>query len=260
MFLLAILPLSAGEDPGAARSAAQSAARRGDWRSAETHGREALRSCLACTVEERAILRGELAGYLTLGGFPEAAIPLWRQSLLELPVGSSRLRVVAELGLGVAFHAGGRAAAAEKAWARACGLPGVPAVERAACRFNLAAARMESGMVWGELEEILPVLLTVPGAVSRATALLQTARAATLEGKTARAWALLDEAEGVIVRELDERHPFRSAVYEARAEVAARRGDGKEAKLWRRKAARMPETKGWERGTVSVEGLRGKTR
>lgn len=81
LFALAVLPLSAGQDPVAARSAASAFARRGDWRGAEFQQRQALQSCRPCTPEDAAVLRAELAGYLTLGGFPEAAIPLWNRSL-----------------------------------------------------------------------------------------------------------------------------------------------------------------------------------
>ena len=178
LFVLAILPLSAGPDPAAARSAS-AAARRGDWRSAESLQRQALQSCRPCTPDDLAILRAELAGYLTLGGFPEAAIPLWNRSLADLPA-ASPLRPTSFLGLGVAFHAAGRVREARQAWVRACHAPTSDQLQNAACRFNIAVARMESAPVWSELEELLPVLLTVDGAISRATVLLQTARAAHL--------------------------------------------------------------------------------
>jgi tetratricopeptide (TPR) repeat protein len=257
LFFFAILPLSAGQDPGAARSAASAFAHRGDWRSAESHQRQALAACHSCSPEDRAVLRAELAGYLTLGGFPEAAIPLWKQSLAELPA-DSRLGPISFLGLGVALHAAGRTRDAQAAWTQACHAPANDTLENAACRFNVAAARMDSGDVWSEMEELLPVLLTVNGPISRATVLIQTARAAHMAGRFSRALTLLDRADTVIVGELDEKHPFRAMVFHARAEIAAKLGDRKEAKLWRKKAARLPGKNGWDRGTVSIEELKGK--
>ena len=257
LFVFAILPLAAGPDPAAARSAASASARRGDWRSAESHQRRALQSCRPCTPESLSILRAELAGYLTLGGFPEAAIPLWNRSLADLPA-VSPLRPTSFLGLGVALHAAGRVREARQAWDRACHAPTGDQLQDAACRFNIAVARMDSASVWSEMEELLPVLLTFDGPISRATVLLQTARAAHLASQPNRALALLDQADAVIVRELDERHPFRASVFDARAQIAAKNGDNKQAKLWRKKAQKLPEPKGWDRGTVSIEELKGK--
>ena len=257
LFALAVLPLSAGQDPVAARSAASAFARRGDWRGAESHQRQALQSCRPCTPEDVAVLRAELAGYLTLGGFPEAAIPLWNRSLAELPSGS-RLRATSFLGLGVALHAAGRTREAQKAWATACQAPTNGILENAACRFNVAVVRMDTAPVWSEMEELLPILLTVDGAISRATVLLQTARAADIANRPNRAGALLDQADAVIVGELDEKHPFRAAVFNARAHLAVKSGDKKQAALWQKKARKLPEQSGWERGTVSIEELRGK--
>src|SRR6187402_1810501 len=97
LFFAVILPLSAGQDPSAARSAASDSARRGDWRSAEAHQRQALQWCQPCSLDDLAILRGELAAYLTLGGFPEAAIALWNRSLAGLAA-DSRLRHTSFLG------------------------------------------------------------------------------------------------------------------------------------------------------------------
>ena len=253
--LLAILPLSAGEDPHIGRDAALASARRGHWRAAESQQRAALAACRACTAEELAVLRAELAGYLTLGGFPEAAIPLWKQSLSELPQ-QSRLRATSLLGLGVAYQDAGRGADAKRAWEQACKAPLLDAIETAACRFNIAVARMDTAIVWSEMEEILPTLLTANGAISRATALLQTARAAALAGQGPRAAQLLDQADAVIVWELDPKHPFRAFVYHAQAQLAEKQGNGKEASAWRKKAAKVPEQKGWDRGTVSLEELR----
>ena len=257
LFFLLILPLSAGQDPIAARSAAIASARKGDWRSAESHQREALQACRACSIEEIAVLRAELANYLTLGGFPEAAIALWNRSLAELPA-DSRLGPSSYLGLGVALHAAGRGREADNAWEKACGHSLGNKLEDAACRFNVAVARMDSEPVWSELEALLPTLLAVDGAMSRATILMQTARAALLARQFDRALGLLDQAESVIVAELDARHPFRAMVYESRAEIAARAGDRKAAAQWNKKARQIPAAKGWERGTVSLEELKGK--
>jgi len=216
LFFALILPLSAGQNPIAARSAASISARQGDWRSAEMHQREALQACRACSIEDLAVLRAELGNYLTLGGFPEAAIAAWNRSLAELPA-DSRLRPSSYLGLGVALHAAGRRREAEKAWGQACGHPLGDKLEDAACRFNVAVARMASEPVWSELEALLPTLLAVDGAVSRATILMQTARAAMLAQRFVRALGLLDQAESIIIIELDERHPFRAMVFESRA-------------------------------------------
>ncbi|MFN0102868.1 MAG: hypothetical protein ACKV2U_12345 [Bryobacteraceae bacterium] len=259
LLFFAILPLSSGENQHAARSAALASAHRGDWRSAETHQRQALESCASCSVEDRAVFRAELAGYLTLGGLPDAAVPLWKRSLVELPAGS-RLVAASYLGLGVALHAAGRTAEARKAWTKACQSPTNDKLEDAACRFNVAVVRMDTAPVWSELEEILPILLTVNGPLSRVTALLQTARAAAFAGQTDRAVVLLDQADAVIVSELDEKHPFRASVFAARAQIATQNGDGKEARSWRKKAAKVPEKNGWDRGTVSIEELKGKPR
>jgi len=257
LFVLIVLPLSAGQDPNAARTAAAASARRGDWRAAESHQRQALDSCSPCSLEDRAILRAELAGYFTLGGFPEAAIPLWRRSIEELPA-SSRLRGTSFLGLGVALHAAGRDREANRAWTTACEAPTNGRLENAACRFNVAVARMSIAPVWSDMEELLPILLTMEGALGRATVLLQTARAARLANQITRAGALLDQADAIIVAELDEKHPFRVAVFNSRAELAASNGDSKQAGAWQKKARKLPEKKGWERGTVSIEELKGK--
>jgi len=257
LFVLTVLALSAGQDPAAARSAASASARRGDWRSAESHQRQALQSCDPCAPGDLAILRAELAGYLTLGGFPEAAIPLWNRSLAEISA-NSPLRSTAFLGLGVALHAAGRVREARQAWTNACHSPAIDQLQSAACRFNIAVARMDSAPVWSEMEELLPVLLTIDGAISRATVLLQTARAAQLANQPNRALALLDQADAVIVWELDESHPFRGTVFDARAQIAAKNGDNKQARLWRNKARKLPQAKGWDRGTVSIDELKGK--
>lgn len=259
MFLFTLLPLTAGEESGAARSAARISALRGDWRTAETEQRRALALCRGCTPEELAGLRADLAGYLTLGGFPEAAIPLWKTSIAELAEGSP-MAAVSQIGLGVSLHAAGRAAEAERVWAQACRTALADKAEDAACRFNIAVARMETAPVWGELEELLPVLLSEAGPMGRVTALLQTARGAIAVGRLSRAAELLDQAEGTISEALDARHPFRRLVYEARAGMAEREGKRKEAREWRKKALRAVERNGWERGTVSVEELRGKRR
>jgi tetratricopeptide (TPR) repeat protein len=257
LFLFAILPLSGAQDLADPRSAAVSSAGHGDWRSAESHQREALQSCRACTPEDRAVLRGELAGYLTLGGFPEAAIALWNRSLAEFPA-NSKLRPTSFLGLGVALFAAGHTREAQKAWEQACNTPHYDAVGDAACRFNLAVARMDSMPVWSELELLLPVLLTINGPISRVTVLLQTARAAQHENRPNRALALLDQAEAVLIGELDEKHPFRALIFGARAETAAQEGNRKQAKLWRKKARKLPAAKGWDRTTVSIEELKAK--
>jgi hypothetical protein len=252
LFFFAILPLSAGTDPSAARSAAAAAARVGDWRGAELYQREALRACHRCTVEDLALLRSELATFLTLGGFPEAAIPLCQRSIAELPLGSP-LRAASYLGLGVAYHAARRVNDARKAWNLACESSASGTLEHAACRFNIAVAQMDA-TTWSEVERLLPVLLTVEGPVSRATILIHAARAAVLAKKPGRAVSLLDRADA----ELNDTHPFRAQIFMARAEVASLQGDRKQSNLWRKKARKLPQKSGWERATVSLDELKGK--
>lgn len=257
--LLAILPLLTAEDPNNGRLAAAAAARRGNWRAAESSQRQALQDCAACTPADRAILRAELAGYLTLGGFPEAAIPLWKRSLLELPANSPE-RALHRLGLGVAYHAAGRLEDANREWAAACAVHENTALETATCRFNIAVARIGTGDVWSEMEQILPAILSANGPIGRATALLQTGRAAIFAGQFDRAAGLLTQADTLIAAELDEQHPFRALVYEARAESAKRQGQSKEARMWRKRATKIPIGKGWDRQTVSVGELQDEPR
>lgn len=259
LFVLTLLPLSAGDAPGEGRAAASAAARRGDWRGAEYHQQQALSACGRCGAEDRFVLRAELAGYLVLGGFPEAAIPIWRRSLLELPE-ESPSREIAEIGLGVALYAAGRLAEASGPWSRACGAARTASPKDAACRFNLAVSRMEVIDAWPELETILPILQKSSGPITRTTALLQTARAALLAGKLSRADDLLNQADLLIVTELNARHPFRAMVYETRALLADKKGERKAGKAWRRKAAAVPQRGEWERATVSMDELKGKAR
>jgi len=255
MLVFLLLPLLRGGDtPAVHRAAAMELARQGDWRAAEERQREAMAACASCDAETRMGLRAELAAYLVLGGFPEAAAPLWRQSLAELAADSPS-RTTALLGLGVALHAAGRTADAAKAWEEAC-LRAEEDRERAACQFNIAVAKMEREPVWSELEELLPVLLTAPGPMSRATALLQTARAAAWAGRRNRAMELLARAEAVVRDELSARHPFLADIFHARAEAS----EEKEAKAWRKRAARAASGRGWERGTVSAAELKKKPR
>ena len=250
--LCLLLPLSGGEEsPAAHRAAAIASARLGNWRSAETHQRRALELCPNCAPEDRALLRSELATYLVLAGFPEAAAPLWRRSIAELPPASAHI-ATQYIGLGVALHAGGHTAEANAAWQKACRAANGDKFEDAACRFNIAVVRAD----WSELESLLPTLLTVPGALTRATALLQTANAAITAGHPARARLLLDQADAVIVWELSEKHPFRASVYDARAHLAEAAGDAKEAKQWRRKAQKENGAERYPRGTVSLEELK----
>ena len=205
-------------------------------------------------MEELAILRAELAGVLVHGGFPEGAIAVWRQAIVAAGP-SAALRAMAESGLGVALYTAGRQAEAERVWVRACKALAGYAEEQASCRFNLAVARMERENVWGELEELLPVLLRVEGALSRATALLQTARSAYRAGEFGRARTLAEQAEAVVGGELSAEHPLMGSVYAIRAEIAETRGSLKEARQWRKKAAR-PRGEGWNKGSVSVEELK----
>ena len=256
VLFLALVPALYGGDRVAEESCAKARAeaKLGRWRAAEGHYRTALAACAGCSVEEMTILRAELAGVLVHGGFPEAAVAVWRQAIVA--VGSSTpLRAMAESGFGVALYAAGRQVEAERVWVRACaGLDGF-AVEQASCRFNLAVARMDRENVWGELEELLPVLLRVEGALSRTTALLQTARAAWRAGEVGRARTLAEQAEAVVHAELFGEHPLMGSVYEIRAEIAEARGLVKEAKAWRKKAAR-PRGEGWKRESVGVEELK----
>lgn len=253
VFLLCLLlPLSSGEEsPAARRAAATASARLGHWRSAEADQRRALELCPDCSPEDRAVLRSELATYLVLGGFPEAAAPLWKRSLAELPA-TSPLIATQYIGLGVALLAAGHAAEARAAWDKACRAAGNDKFEDAACRFNIAVLRAD----WSELESLLPTLLTVPGALTRATALLQTARAAITAGHPARASLLLDQADAVILWELSPSHPFRAAVYDARARLAETTGHAREAKLWRRKAQKENSAERYPSGAVSIKELK----
>ncbi len=259
---LLLQPLRAGEhpagSPAAYREAAATAARQGDWRRAEEQQRAALDACRGCAAAERAVLRGELAGYLTLGGFPEAAMAAWKHSLAELRPGEPQ-HTFAQLGLGVALHAAGRSAEAAAIWKRACP-EALEANVRLACRFNAAADRIGTAPAWGELEELLPSLLALPSAVNRTTALLQVARAALAEGRLPRAGQLLDQAEAVLDQELGPGHPFRTALYEERAALATARGDRKLSRQWHKKAASLPHGGGWERGSVSLGDLRRENR
>lgn len=102
------------------------------------------------------------------------------------------------------------------------------------------------------MEERLPILLTIDGPINRATVLLQTARAAISANRASRARLLLDQANAVITRELHPKHPFLAIAYDLEAQLAANTGDNKLAQLWRKKAAKLPEGKGWDRGTVSI--------
>lgn len=257
LFFFAVLSLSAGQDPNSGRMAAIAAAHRGDWRAAEEHERRALAACRDCSPEVQAVLRAELAGYLTLGGFPEAAAALWRQSLQSLPANSPH-RAAAYLGLGVALHSAGHTTDAAKAWRMACAAAENDTVANAACRFNVAVARMDAEPVWSELESVLPVLMTIDGPLSRATVLLQTARAAIGANQSKRARLLLAQADVVITQELHPQHPFLAIVYQTESQLAAIAGDQKQAKLWRKKAAKLPAGKGWDRATVSLDELKGK--
>jgi tetratricopeptide (TPR) repeat protein len=257
LYLAAVLLLSAQQDLNSGRLAALAAAHRGDWRSAEQLQRRVVEACRACSPEDRAIVRAELAGYLTLGNFPEAAIPLWKQTIAELPA-ASPLYAGAYLGLGVALFAAGQPRQAHQAWDSACSHPSASTLESAACRFNVAVARPESAASWSEMEHLLPVLLPSIGPLGRATVLLQTAHAAQSAGQPARALALLNQAESVVTGELNPNHPFRGAVFQTRATIAAAAGDKKQARLWRKKAEKLPMEKQWDRGTVSIEELRGK--
>jgi tetratricopeptide (TPR) repeat protein len=259
LYLTAVLLLSAQQDPNPGRLAARAAAHRGDWRSAEHLQRQSLDACRACPAEERAVLRAELAGYLTLGNFPEAAVPLWKQTLSELPQ-ASPLLPGAYLGLGVALFAAGQSRQAHRAWETACSHPSTSVLESAACRFNIAVAQMPSPASWSEMEHLLPTLLPVAGPISRATLLLQTAHAARFAAQPARSLALLSQAEQAVTEGLDPRHPFRAAIFMARAELAAAAGDKKTARLWRKKAGKLPPGQHMDRGTVSIDELRGKSR
>lgn len=252
--LFALLPLSGGEEsPAVYRAAASDSAQLGHWRAAEASQRRALELCRHCSLDDRATLRAELATYLVLAGFPEAAVPLWKHSLAELPETSAH-RATHLTGLGVALHAAGHFHDARKAWDSACKL--AEGMDLTSCRFNIAVARMETADVWSEMETLLAQLLTAPGPLTRATALLQTARAATRSARLRRAALLLDQADAVIVWELHAKHPFRRLVYDARAQLADREGDHKLARSWRKKAAQSAPSDGYSRGTVSLEELK----
>lgn len=265
LFVVALLPLAgaAAQSPApgiaAHRAAAAASARLGHWRQAEASQRLALDACRACAPEARAVLRAELASFLTLGGFPEAAVALWKQSLAELPGGSPEV-AAAQMGLGVALYTAGHREDAKQAWKLACFAASTDPQTSAACRFNVAVARMASEPVWSELEEVLPTLLAAPGAVNRATALLQTSASAIAVGRLHRAALLADQAEAVISAELDPKHPFLAIVYVLRARLADARGDGRQARSWRKKAASIPQSNGWNRETISVDELKEKPR
>jgi len=245
LVLCLLVPLSGGEEsPAAHRAAAIASARLGNWRSAETHQRRALELCPNCAPEDRALLRSELATYLVLAGFPEAAAPLWRRSIAELPPASAHI-ATQYIGLGVALHAGGHTAEANAAWQKACRAANGDKFEDAACRFNIAVVRAD----WSELESLLPTLLTVPGALTRATAPLQTANAAITAGHPAPPPPPPQPAHAVT-----RRGPPR--VYAARPHPAEAAGDAKEAKQWRRKAQKENGAERYPRGTVSLEELK----
>lgn len=256
--LLALVPALHGGDRAAVESCAKARAeiKRGRWLAAESHYRTALAACGGCTVEEKLVLRSELATALVHGGFAEAAVAEWRRSMAEIDA-APELRAIAESGLGVALFATGRRIEAERVWRKACGSLDGFALAQASCRFNLAVARMDRENVWGELEELLPVVLDVEGAIYRATALLQTSRAALRAGEIGRARTLAERAETVVRSELDGEHPVMGSVYAIRAEIAEASGLGREAKEWRKKLAR-PRGEGWKAGSVSVEELRRK--
>lgn len=256
VLFLALVPALHGGDRLAEESCAKARAeaKMGRWRAAEGHYRTAIAACGECTIEETTILRAELAGVLVHGGYPEAAVAVWRQAIVAAK-DAGALRAMVESGLGVALFAAGRHAEAERVWVKACRALEGYAMEQASCRFNLAVARMERADVWGELEELLPVLMRVEGALSRTTALLQTARAACRAGEVGRARTLAEQAEAVVRGELIAEHPLMGSVYEIRAEIAEARGGWKEARAWRKKAAR-PRGEGWKKGSVSVEELK----
>lgn len=256
LLLPLLLPFAAtAETPAARRADALEAARAGNWRRAEEHQLQVIALCRPCTAETLAYLRSELANYLVLGGFPEAAIPLWKQSLTELPAASEE-RITQWLGLGVALHAAGRTTDAMAAWKQACTHAAPGSREQAACRFNVAVARIDTEPVWSELEEILPTLLTAEGPMSRATALIQTAHAAILAKHAHRARALLDHADTIVERELSSAHPFRSVIFAARARLAEAEGNGRQARRWRKLSRKSAPAHGWEPHTVSLDDLR----
>jgi len=256
ILFLALVPALHGGDRRAEEFCAKARAevKLGRWRTAGAHYREAISACAGCSVEEVTILRAELANVLVHGGFPEAGAAVWRQAI-EGAGDSAALRAMAESGLGVALFAAGRSADAERVWRRACQALDGYEVEQASCRFNLAVARMDSAPVWSELEVLLPVLMRVEGAITRVTALLQTARAAQRAGESGRARTLAEQADAIVRAEMFAEHPVMGSVYAVRAEIAEARGLYKEAREWRKKAAR-PRGEGWKKESVSVEELK----
>lgn len=82
-----------------------------------------------------------------------------------------------------------------------------------------------------------------------------SAQAAVSVDQYKRVRALLAQADTIIIGELTRTHPFRAHVYNLHGHLAATAGDKKQAKLWRRKAEKLPEKKGWDRATVSIEEL-----
>ena len=78
------------------------------------------------------------------------------------------------LAYNAALEAAGHPADAAKAWSQACAAAEPGSTEQAACRFNIATARIGAPGNWSEMESLLPVLLRVPGAHTRARARART--------------------------------------------------------------------------------------
>lgn len=243
------------DDVDSLRRHAAGFARAGDFQRATADQEKALLDCqksgLLCPSADVAVLRAELAGYYVQGGYPEAAIPLWRRNILQTNP-DEPMHNVSRLGLAVALFSAGNQKMAVKMWTELCHKLRPASLEAASCRFSLAVAGKDHQPVWSELEQLLPRLMQAPGAQTRVTALLQTADAARLEGRRGRALNLVQQAQGIIETELGSGHPDLAWVYHLRAAL-----NPGEAKRWNKLARRSAEkSRGWQRPSVSVADLR----
>jgi hypothetical protein len=108
------------------------------------------------------------------------------------------------------------------------------------------------------MESLLPVLLRVESAFTRANALAHTAAAAARAGRSERALELAGQAESVVLAELAPRHPALAGAWAARALAARTAGDHKSARRWENKLralARENAAKSWPSSAVGLKEL-----
>lgn len=244
------------------RSQAMRQVQVGDWKKAESLAASAVEACRDenCPSGDLAVLEAEQAGILVHGGFPQAAIPLWRRALTHAGTGAdaTRLRASLLLGLGTAFDAAGQSARAIETWGKACPMLAGFEPEYASCRFNLAVANRDAAAAWSEMESLLPTLLTAESALTRAVALTQTAQAAASAAQPERAHLLAEQAEAVIAAELSPQHPALAGAYSAHALAAHAAGDRKLARRWDNKARALLQynsSRSWTQATVPAKEL-----